>query len=128
MDGRPLGTYYTNIIRECFANYLALVEKDCPKINIFDLSNRELVWVRGVTIDISTRMLNWMLYRPDNEAPTIVPELKHYLTMASIQRPWLSRLLNDDGNSSWSLNTKKRIAKLSLNLELSFGGLLSDCD
>ncbi|KAF3620620.1 hypothetical protein FXO38_32263 [Capsicum annuum] len=107
---KPPGTYYPNIIREFFANYLALVEKGCPKgTRILDLPNREAVPIREVTIDISTRTLNRMLLGPDYEAPTAISKLRYRLKTTSSQRPWLSRLLTDDGNPSWVHNTKDRL-------------------
>lgn len=39
--------------------------------------------VRAVTIDISSRMLNRMLFAPDYEAPSSTPELEHRMLIAS---------------------------------------------
>ncbi|KAF3653226.1 hypothetical protein FXO38_15747 [Capsicum annuum] len=112
---KPPGTYYPNIIWEFFANYLALVEKKCPKgTKILDLPYREAVFVRDITIDISALTLNRMLFRLDYEAPMAIPELYHRLRMASSQRPWLSRLFTYDGNPLWAHNIKVSITKSSL--------------
>lgn len=56
--------------------------------------------MRGDSIDIFTHTLNRMLIWPDYDASIAIPELEHHLTLASSQRPWLSRLLSDDGNPS----------------------------
>lgn len=118
---RSPGNYYPNIVREFFSNYLALVEKDCPLgTKILDLPNRESVLVRKVTIDISIRMLNRILFGHDYQAPTAVPELEHCLNTASIQRSWLSSLITNNSNPSWALNPKKHTVKSSLNFCVKF--------
>lgn len=89
-----------------------MIEKDCPKgTKVLDLPNRELVLMRGVTINISTRTLNRMLFGANYEAPMAISEVEHRLMSASRQRPWLARLLTNNGKPSWEHNTKEWISK-----------------
>lgn len=80
---KPLKTYQPNMVREFFANYLSLAEKDCPKgSKISDFPNRESFPVKGATIDISACTLDMMLFWPDYVAPPASPKLKHHMTTA----------------------------------------------
>lgn len=118
---KPLGSYQPNLVREFFANYLALTKKDYPKgLKISNLPNWESIPVRGVTIDILARTLNRMLFGLNYKAPAAVPDLEHCITTTSNQRPWLSRLLTDKGNPLLTLNPKEHIAKASLSFRAKF--------
>lgn len=60
---RPPGSYYPNLVQKYFYNYLALLEKDCPKgTKTADMRNRPQVPMRGVIIDIFDPTINMILF------------------------------------------------------------------
>lgn len=63
---KPLGSYQPHLVREFFTNYLALLEKDLPKVaTVVDWNKLDSDTVQGVDIDISERTLNRFLFGPD---------------------------------------------------------------
>lgn len=54
---KPLGSYQPNLVREFFANYLALLKKDCPKgSSVADKNKWEIVPVRGVILIFQSKL------------------------------------------------------------------------
>lgn len=81
---KPPSSYQPNLVREFFANYLVLLQKDDPKgVKLLDFPNREQVPVRGVNIDILAQIFNRILFEPEYEAPPIVVDLEYRLTSVS---------------------------------------------
>lgn len=75
---RPLESYQLNLVYEFFTNYLALLEKDCPSgAPVSHMSNLDTVPVRGVNIDISERILNRFLFKPEYQILAAIPDLEH---------------------------------------------------
>lgn len=75
---RPSGTYQPNLVREFFANYLALLEKDFPKgEKIIDMGNQYVVPMPGLNIDILEHTLNRFLFGPEYEIPGAILDLEH---------------------------------------------------
>lgn len=124
---KPLGSYQPTLVREFFANYLALLKKDClAGASVADMNKLEIVPVRGVDIDISERTLNRFLFGLDYQIPGAIPELEHRLFTRATQRPWLARILTDGGEPTWLHDLNERISKKSLSFRAKFWWAMCD--
>lgn len=57
--------------------------------------------MREMIVDISKHTINRMLLGRNYLAPTITQELEHHIATPASQRPWLARILRDDGYPPW---------------------------
>lgn len=90
------GLFYPTLVWEFYINYHAQLEnmcKPCDKVADHPLLVR--VWVRGVSIDISTRAINRFLHGPD-----FMPRdttLSFYAQIKNKDKPlaWLANIITD---------------------------------
>lgn len=62
--------YQPNLVYKIFANYLVLLEMDCPKgLSATNMNKLDMVPVRGVDIDILEKTLNRYLFGPNYQIP-----------------------------------------------------------
>lgn len=60
---KPPGSYYPDIVHDFFANYLTILEKDCPKrTRVIDIRNRTRVSIRDIIVDIFDHTINQILF------------------------------------------------------------------
>lgn len=118
---KPLGSYQPHLVREFFTNYLALLEKDLPKVaTVVDWNKLDSDTVQGVDIDILERTLNRFLFGPDYQIPGAIPKLEHQLFTQDEQRPWLERILIDGVDLLWLHTLHAHISRRSLSFRAKF--------